>query len=166
MNFVSLSWAFAVAVTIHNLEEALFLPRWSREAGRWHPPVGVGEFRFAVAILTLFAFAAACWAAFGPPGGVGAYLVSGYALAMALNVIFPHLAATVAMRRYVPGTVTAVSLILPTTTLLLHQALAQGYIELSLFVYVGPGITVGIVLSIPLLFMVGRRVGGRKTGEG
>jgi hypothetical protein len=158
MNFGSLSWFFAAAVTIHNLEEALFLPRWSQKAGRWHPPVGAGEFRFAVVILTILAFIAAYWSASGPKGGIGAYLVSGYALAMLLNVMFPHLAATLVMRRYVPGTATAVLLILPVTSLLLYQAFHQGFVAFSRFVYVGPGIVVCVMLSIPVLFMVGRKI--------
>jgi len=36
MSFSVLTWAFVVAVTIHNLEEALYLPKWSRAAGRFH----------------------------------------------------------------------------------------------------------------------------------
>jgi len=165
MNFVSLSWFFAAAVTVHNLEEALFLPQWSQKAGRWHPPVGAGEFRFAVAVLTLFAFIAAYWSASGPKGGIGAYLVSGYALAMLLNVIFPHLTATLVLRHYVPGTATAILLIVPVTSLLLYQAFIQGYIKPLLFVYIGPGIVAGIMLSIPILFIIGRKVCGDKKGD-
>ena len=56
MDFVLLSGLFALAVTLHNLEEALLLPTWSRSAGRWHHPVGAREFRFAVAVLTVFAY--------------------------------------------------------------------------------------------------------------
>lgn len=164
MNFTSLSWLFATAVTLHNLEEALFLPRWSQKAGRWHPPVGAGEFRFAVTVLTLLAFIAAYWSVSGPKGGIGAYLVSGYALAMLLNVVFPHLAVTLIMRRYVPGTATAVLLILPVTALLLCQAFREGYIAFSRFVYLGPGVVAGIMLSIPVLFIIGRKICYHKTG--
>ena len=162
MNFVSLSWFFATAVTLHNLEEALFLPQWSQKAGRWHSPVGAREFRFAVTILTLLAFVAAYWSASGPRGGIGAYLVSGYALAMLLNVVFPHLAATLVMRRYMPGTATSVVFVLPVTSLLLYRAFLQGYVEPSLFVYIGPGIVLGIMFSIPILFIIGRKVWGDK----
>jgi hypothetical protein len=34
MKFDALVWVFALAVTIHNLEEALWLPAWSRRAWR------------------------------------------------------------------------------------------------------------------------------------
>ncbi len=52
MRFTFLAWAFVIAVAIHNLEEAMYLPAWSRPAGHWHAPVAETEFRFAVAVLT------------------------------------------------------------------------------------------------------------------
>ncbi|MFH1985782.1 MAG: HXXEE domain-containing protein [Pseudomonadota bacterium] len=80
MDFVLLSGLFALAVTLHNLEEALLLPTWSRSAGRWHHPVGAREFRFAVAVLTVFAYVTVYLAAVGGKESVGAYLLAGYAL--------------------------------------------------------------------------------------
>jgi hypothetical protein len=44
-------------------------------------------------------------------GSFGTYLVAGYALAMLLNVLFPHVAASVALRRYTPGVVTGIAVI-------------------------------------------------------
>jgi len=79
-----------VAVAAHNLEEAIWLPKWSQSAGKWHPKVSAVEFRFAVAVLTILAAIAAILANLQGKGSIGAYLVSGYALAMLLNVIFPH----------------------------------------------------------------------------
>ena len=69
MSFSVLTWTFVVAVTIHNLEEALYLPKWSRAARRFHHPVGTTEFRFAVIVLT--ALAAVCAIA-ASGGSVGA----------------------------------------------------------------------------------------------
>lgn len=156
MDFVLLSWLFALAVTLHNLEEALFLPTWSRSAGRWHHPVGAPEFRFAVAVLTLFAYAAAYLAAIGGKESVGSYLLAGYALAMLLNVLFPHVLATLVMRRYAPGTVTALLLNLPTTLLLLLRGLQDGYFQLHKLAWVGPLVVIGVLAAIPVLFAVGK----------
>ncbi|NOX34874.1 MAG: HXXEE domain-containing protein [Deltaproteobacteria bacterium] len=158
MNFVLLSWMFALVVTIHNIEEAIFLPKWSRTAGRWHYPVGDREFRFAVAVITVLTYVAAYFATSGGKGSIGAYIISGYALAMLLNVLFPHLIATLAMRRYAPGTATALLFNLPITSLLLYQSFHQGYVEKSVYLYIGPSVAVGIVLLIPVLFAVGRRL--------
>jgi len=156
MDFVFLAGLFALAVTLHNLEEALFLPAWSRSAGRWHHPVGAREFRFAVAVLTVFAYVAVYLAAVGGKGSAGAYLLAGYALAMLLNVIFPHVFATLVMRRYAPGTATALLLNLPITVLLLHRALHEGYVQVHRFAWVGPLVVVGILAAIPVLFAIGR----------
>jgi uncharacterized protein with HXXEE motif len=68
MTFFTLTWLFVLAVGLHNLEEALWLPAWSERAGRWCNPVGAREFRFAVVILTAAAAVAALAAniALGP----------------------------------------------------------------------------------------------------
>jgi hypothetical protein len=145
-----------LAVTLHNLEEALSLPTWSRSAGRWHHPVGAREFRFAVAVLTVFAYVAAYLAAVGGKESVGAYLLAGYALAMLLNVFFPHVLATLVMRRYAPGTFTALLLNFPTTVLLLYQGLQEGYVQMHRLAWVGPLVVVGILVAIPVLFAIGR----------
>lgn len=157
MNFPILSGFFALAVTLHNLEEALWLPRWSQSAGRWHHPVGAREFRFAVGVLTALAYVAACLSVVGGKETVGAYFIAGYALAMLMNVFFPHLLATLLMRRYAPGTATALLLNLPVTILLLYQGLQQSYIRLSMFMWAGPLVVAAILGTIPLLFAIGRR---------
>jgi uncharacterized protein with HXXEE motif len=156
MNFVLLSWLFALAVTLHNAEEGWLLPAWSRSAGRWHQPVGTGEFRFAVGILTVLAYLAAGLSASGGKESVGTYLLAGYALAMLLNVVFPHVLATIALRRYAPGTATALLLNLPVTVLLLSTAIQAGYIQLAQFLWVGPSVSAGLLGTIPLLFALGR----------
>lgn len=91
----------------------------------------------------------------------GAYLVAGYALAMLLNVLLPHLLATVAMRRYMPGTATAVLLNLPVTIYVLTLGFREGYIEPHTFLIFGPVVVVGIIALILLLFWVGRKLRAR-----
>lgn len=161
MDWSSLSWLFAVAVLVHNLEEAVWLPRWSRRAGRWQVPVGPGVFRFAAAVLTVMAFLAAWLSARGGAGSLGAYLLAGYALAMALNAIVPHGIATIALHRYAPGTATAVLFNLPLGVVIVYRALADGYVEPARFWIAGPATVIAIAASVPLLFAVGR-VGARR----
>lgn len=160
MNFILLAWLFALVITVHNIEEAMLLPAWSQNAGRWHHPVGTREFRFAVIVLTLLAYVAAVLATASGRGSIGAYLVAGYALAMLLNVLFPHVIATVMMRRYAPGTLTAVLLNLPVTSFLLYRGFQEGYIHYERFVWVGSLVVLGIIVLIPLLFAIGRRLPG------
>lgn len=163
MCFVELQWLFPVAITLHNIEEAIWLPAWSKSAGRWHRPVDPSVFRFAVAVLTALAFVVTLWSAMGGPGSVGTYLLTGYALGMLLNVLFPHLLATVALRSYMPGLATSLLLNLPVTVLLLRRAFGEGHVRLPPFAYVGALVCLGLLLSIPLLFAVGKRLMRRTT---
>jgi Protein of unknown function with HXXEE motif len=166
MTFETLTGLFVLVVAIHNLEEALWLPAWSQRAGRRHITVGAREFRFAVAVLTAAAAAAAWLAYSGGRGSIGAYLLSGYALAMLLNVIFPHVLATLVLREYTPGTLTALLLNLPVCALLLEHALREQYVETQVFLWAGPLTVLAIVAAIPLLFAIGRRLPVEKTGPG
>jgi hypothetical protein len=77
-------------------------------------------------------------------------------LNMALNVLLPHVAATVVMRRYVPGTATAVLLNLPVCVMLLITASQEHLISWRTFAWVAPLTIAGIVGSIPILFRMGR----------
>ena len=61
-------WLFPAAITVHNLEEAIWLPGWSRTAGEWHAGVGAFEFRFAVAVLTALAWVVTGLSLHGGPG--------------------------------------------------------------------------------------------------
>lgn len=160
MTFDTLTWAFVLAVAAHNLEEALWLPAWSQRAGRWHYPVGAEEFRFAVVVLTAAAVGAALLAHVGGKGSIGAYLISGYALAMLLNVVFPHMLASLILREYAPGTLTALLLNLPVCALLLEHALRERYVEARVLLWAGPLVVAAVAGSVPLLFAVGRMVAG------
>ncbi len=161
MTFIALTWLSVLATAVHNAEEALWLPAWSRTAGRWHRAVGATEFRFSVAVLTILAVISAWLATVQGKESLGSYLVAGYALAMALNAIFPHLLASLALRRYRPGTATGMLFNLPIGAALLARAFGEGYIDASAFLRFGPLVVAGLLASIPLLFWIGRRMSGR-----
>jgi len=155
MSLSLLGWLFALGVVVHNLEEALFLPAWSARAGRWHVHVTPGAFRFAVAVLSVAVVVAAWLASAGGARSCGAYFVTGYALAMVLNVIVPHVGECIALRSYAPGAATALLLNLPLGGWLVYRSLAEGYVDASVFVVSGPVTVACIVASIPLLFAAG-----------
>jgi hypothetical protein len=158
MTYPILGWLFAAALTLHNAEEALFLPGWSRKAGRWHFPVGAFEFRFAVAVLTLLAYGLAFLSAARGPGTIAAHVLAGYALAMLLNIVVPHTVATVALGRYAPGTATAWVFNLPVCTALLFVGIRDGYIDSARLVWFGPACVAILLAGIPLLFFIGRKL--------
>ena len=47
---------FCLAITLHNLEEALWLPQWSQIGSAFQRPVSSNEFHFAVLIITALAY--------------------------------------------------------------------------------------------------------------
>ena len=163
MSFHFWAWMFPVAIALHNLEEAIWLPAWSKIAGKWHRPVSSSAFRFAVAVLTALAVVVTVWAVLAGPQSVGAYLLAGYALAMLLNVVMPNVLATIVLRRYMPGLSTALALNLPVTILLLRSSFAQGYVSFPTFAYYGVAVCVALVTSIPVLFRIGEKVGSSST---
>lgn len=103
------------------------------------------------------------WSAIAGPEGVGSYLLAGFAFAMLLNVLVPHLLATVAMRRYMPGLGTAIALNLLVTVMLLRSAFAEGYVRFPTFAYYGVLVCVALVASIPLLLAIGERLTDRSA---
>ncbi len=165
MTFETSIWLFPLAITIHNIEEALWLPQWSRGAGRFHHPVGAFEFRFAVAVLTALAWIVTGLAATGGRGSGGVYLLCSYCFAMLINVFIPHFAAAIALKRYAPGLATALVINLPVTAWLLVQALRQGYIQWGPFLLRAAVFTALLIGLIPLLFKTGRALEQRFPGS-
>jgi hypothetical protein len=87
-----------------------------------------------------------------------AYLFAGYVLAMTLNAIIPHLALTIVMRRYMPGTATALLLNLPFGILYLRLSLMRQHVSLHTFFWAGPLVVLAFLASLPILFAISRRL--------
>lgn len=158
MSLDTIGWLFTLGVLAHNAEEALWLPGWSAYAGRWHTPVGAGEFRFAVGVLSLCFASAALGASMTGPGSAMAYLMAGCVLTMVLNAVFPHLLATLLTRTYMPGTASAALFNLPLGTLYLARAFTERRIDQDVFIWTAPLTVIAIAGSLPLLFSMGRNI--------
>jgi hypothetical protein len=157
MTFRDLEWLFPVVVSLHNAEEAIGFPEWSKGAGRrWHGSITPGTFRFAATILALLAFGVTWMSAISGKQTVWTYLAFGYIAAVLANVLAPHLAATIALRCYVPGIVTALLLNLPVLTLLVVCALREGYVSGWKVVGYCVGVSGALVASLPALFKLGK----------
>jgi hypothetical protein len=156
MTFGNLQWLFPIVVTLHNAEEAIWFPAWTKQAGRWHSPVAPGVFRFAAAVLTVLAFGITWLSALSGKQTVWTYLTFGYMVAMLVNVLVPHVAVSVAMRRYMPGLATGVTLNLPALSLLVVLALTQGYVSGWKAAAYPVGVASLLLLSIPALFKLGK----------
>lgn len=149
---------FVAGVLLHNLEEAIMLPAWSNRAGRWHRPVGRAEFTFAVSVLSLLLVLVAAGAYVAGAHTLWADLFIGYVVAMLANVFVPHVLATLATRRVMPGTATAVLLNLPLGTAFIRQALRTGFVDVPTLLRAGAMVTLMLVAAIPALLAIGRRI--------
>lgn len=159
MSLSLLGWLFALGVTMHNAEEAWLLPSWPRRPGFHWAAVEAGSFRVAAAVLSFVALLAAWCASIGGAHSLGAYFIAGYAAAMVLNVFLPHVAATLALRAYAPGTATALLCNLPLGSWLLYRSFAERRIEPSVFAVSGPLTVLGIAaLGVSLLWLGNRWV--------
>ena len=131
MSFERLQWLFPTAVTLHNAEEAVWMPAWTAQHASQlpvHPP-GPSEIRLALLLLTALAFAVTALSAKKGPQSIWAYLTFGYIVAMWVNVLVPHLPASLIFFSYTPGVVTALVINLPVMSYLAVRAMAEQWVS-------------------------------------
>ena len=149
---------FLVSFTLHNIEEALWLPQWSQYAKKFHPPVAKNEFHFAVLMVTLIGYVLTfLFLATGNTNEIVKYLYLGFLLMMAFNSIFPHLIATIALRRYAPGTLTGLFLNLPIGLYIVFMLYGETLVPYKLLL--GFAVITSLILgSLKPLFRMGRKL--------
>jgi len=119
LSFCTLQWLFPVAITIHNLEEPIWLPGFLVAHGKALPWTDApGEFRFDLVVLTAAAWVVTYLSWCTGSQSIWAYLLYGYIVAMLVNVFVPHVPAAIVFRGYAPGVVTAVVVNFPVLALL------------------------------------------------
>jgi hypothetical protein len=159
MSFKKLQWLFPIAVTLHNGEEAIWMPGWAlRHAGRlpMHPP-GALLVRVMLIALVIAAFAVTYLSEREGPRSVWAYLLFGGIVAMLVNVFVPHVPATLSFRSYTPGVVTAVLANLPVMSYLALRAVRERWVSGGRAAAFGVGVPVGLGGAIFLLMVFGHR---------
>jgi hypothetical protein len=147
---------FLLGFTLHNLEEAIWLPRWSKYAKRFHPEVQQNEFHFAALVVTVIGYLLTFFHL--TTGNIYAqYAFYGFVLMMCFNAIFPHLIATIVFRRYAPGLLTGIFLNVPIGVTLIQHGLSNG-ISQTYLVLTTVMLGMIFVLLIKPLFKLGRHV--------
>ncbi|MDN9010179.1 HXXEE domain-containing protein [Brevibacillus laterosporus] len=149
---------FCFAITLHNIEEAIWLPKWSQHSSKFQKPVTSSEFHFAVIFITILAYLSGFSYLYMPESDIAKWIFIGFLGSMIFNAIFPHLIATVLMKKYAPGLLTGLLLNIPINSLVIYQMFSKNLIvwkELVVSTFV-----VGIILLalIPLLFKVGGKI--------
>jgi hypothetical protein len=163
VSFESLRWLLLITITLHNLEEARWLPAWSQHAGRFQHPVSRWEFGVAVTGVTLLAYLIGVWSMAAGPHSIGTLLLCAYAAVMLLNAFVPHLAVTLLLQRYAPGLATGLLLNVPVCGLLIWHALASAYVSWGGLLLATVGLAALLLALIPRLFAVGRAFESRES---
>lgn len=147
---------FLLSFTLHNLEEALWLPEWSKYAGKYHPKVSNNEFHFALLVVTSLGYILTfLFMVFGRQIEVIRYAYMGFLLMMCFNSLVPHLAATIVLRRYAPGTLTGLLLNLPIGLFIVVKSFENG-MELHKLIVGFITIAVLVIGSLRPLFRLGK----------
>jgi hypothetical protein len=149
---------FLIGFTLHNLEESVWLPEWSKHAKTFHEPVERNQFIFAAIIITTIG----CLVTFvnilfDQPGNIANYIYLGFIGMMGINAIFPHLIATLILKKYAPGLLTGILLNLPIACIIIIHYLRKGingyYLLLSFVIVTGI-----ILFSLKYLFKIGEKL--------
>lgn len=149
---------FLLSFTLHNLEEALWLPHWSKNAKKFHPAVEKTEFHFAVLIVTIIGYLITfIYFAAGETSEIIKYIYLGFVLMMSMNAIFPHLIASIALKSYAPGTVTGFLLNLPIGLYIVFIKNQEHITNIKLLLSFTLT-TVFIVSLLKPLFFIGKRI--------
>lgn len=113
---------FLIGFTLHNIEEAIWLPKWSKSAKQYHAEVTTKQFIFAASIITILGYLISFQYLFYFNNSIiGRYIYLGFISMMVLNVIFPHLALTIILKKYAPGLVSGLFFTLPTGIMVLKK---------------------------------------------
>jgi hypothetical protein len=119
---LALKLIFLLGFTLHNIEESVWLPEWSKHSKKIHEPVERNQFIFAVIVVTIIGYLVTVVEIINNnPGSVFSYIYLGFIGMMGLNTILPHLAATVLLKKYAPGLITALLLNLPLSIIIIAR---------------------------------------------
>ncbi len=147
---------FLLGFSLHNIEEALWLPGWSRHARKYHKEVSPNEFRFAVIIVTVIGYLLTFqYFVFGAVYAAAKYIYLGFILMMILNVFFPHLIATIILKKYAPGLITGLLLNAPLGIYILIKNINKPD-ELIFVIIAGVILAAFFLLLIKQLFRLGK----------
>jgi len=156
MTEAALFWLFALAITVHNIEEGLFLPAFTASVPRLAEHSTPFSFRFALIVLTGAIYVVVAFAAAGVASAIT--ILSGLALVMAINAVAPHLVLTFAFRRYAPGTGTGLVVMVPVSVFLIVRSFADGILTGRSLVISAISVAVVVAVALPALFYIGRLI--------
>jgi len=155
---VSLWVFFPLAITLHNLEEAIWLPKWSKYAKQFHKPIEANVFYFAVIFVTILAYLSTFLAIAFPSSWLWKHIFYGFLGAMILNTFVPHLASTIVLRKYSPGLATGLFLLIPVNSIILYQSVMLGHAKLLDLILSILIVSATLLSLLPVFFKIGEKL--------
>lgn len=148
----------ALAVTAHNVEEMIWLPGFKPGLA---PMMSARAFRFAASAIALVFWVVAIAVPYVPRAEA---IMAGFAVAMMVNAVVPHLALTAWLRRYHPGTATAWLAVVPAGLFMLASTGGAARLSDPDFLFGAVAGFAGLAISLPVLLLIGRLfVDGKKS---
>src|SRR5699024_3423603 len=117
---------FLFAITIHNLEEGIWLTRQQSSTKikvKLHDAITQDQFLFGLFWVTGLAYLMTTLYMFYPNIWLFKYAYFGFLGAMIINIIFPHLVSTLVEHCYSPGLFTGLFVIIPINSLIIKTGL-------------------------------------------
>jgi hypothetical protein len=119
---------FGIGVTLHNLEEAMFLVDWTRSHLKlWFEP-NPKIYWILTSLVSVVIWIPVVGVCVSKENSCFQDALSGFALAMAVNAVLPHLTISLVKHSYSPGVGTGMLFNLPLGLLLIHEQLRDSAI--------------------------------------
>lgn len=145
---------FLFAFSLHNIEEGIWLVRESAQPSKInrHPQPKQDQFLFAVLYVTGVALLVTALYLLYPNQWFLKYAYFGYVGAMILNVFLVHLSSTILEKRYSPGLMTGLLVLVPINGLLIARAFQFGLLSLPGLLGATAVMAALLLLAIPVMF--------------
>jgi Na+(H+)/acetate symporter ActP len=114
---------FGIGVTLHNLEEAMFLVDWSRSHLKLRFEPSHKIYWVLTSLVSVAIWIPVVGVCVSKESASFQNALSGFALAMAINAVLPHFVISLVKHSYSPGVGTGMLLNLPLGVLLIHEQL-------------------------------------------
>lgn len=139
---------FMFCITLHNIEEALWLVDWQAKHNKFNRRICPKEqFVFAALGVTLLAYLVAGLHMLYPDNMWFGYAFVGFVGAMLINAVMPHLLLTIITRSYCPGVFTGCFLIVPLYSIILTNAVDN---NMKIVYVILATVIVGVVLLVAI----------------
>ena len=128
--FDRLLWLVPVFLAIHNIEEAPLIARRYKRLPIKHPlTISTRQFVIAVTLIMIAGFVLTYFGLEYLANQTGYLIILGMQAILLFNAFVPHIAATIRFRRYSPGVITAVLLMLPFSFYLFPRAFEENILS-------------------------------------